>query len=165
MAQLPGGFNTGVKTNQVVPRINSSASVYRIDSLPEVCDGENHDSVPILINHAGQAYEYVEQEGEEVQTIDWRVKICVLAQSDGTSSSLAKTNDMQTIQETAYIEVYSKQLVVGAYLAAHQISVNTTVGNFQLPNYMLDNRPGPLQKHWSSTSSPLERRAVDSFPS
>lgn len=165
MAQLPGGFNTGVKTNQVVPRINSSASVDRIDSLPEVCNGENRDSVPILINHAGQAYEYIEQEGGEVMTSDWWVKVCVPAQPEVTSSSLAKTNDMQTIQETAYIEVYSNLLIMGRYRAAHRISVNTTVGNFQLPNYILNNRPGPLQKHWSPTPSPFERRAVDSFPS
>lgn len=165
ISQLPGGFNTGVKTLQVVPRINSSVSVDRIDVLPEVCKGGNGASVSLLINHAGQAWEYSDYDAKEVKVADWWVRICIPTDSTSTSAPFASTNGMQTIQETAYIETYSMLLIMDRYHATHRVTINTTIGNFQLPNYILKNRPGPLLSHWSPPSSPYVHRAVDSFPS
>ena len=140
ISQLGYGFSTGVKSYQHIPRVNTSVEVKLIDKLPAKC---NSQQAVLLMNYAGTATEIVnDTTGEEWTTRDWWVKVCVL---DYPEEPVFKdTDDSQTLVETAFLDLYNWAM---GDAEAHNVSVitmSTTVGYFELPNYDNDNVPGPL---------------------
>ncbi|RHZ61468.1 uncharacterized protein CDV56_108610 [Aspergillus thermomutatus] len=135
-AQLPNGFNTGV-LRQFAPRVNSTATYETVTAseFPSNCG-----SIPGAFN--SQYYsEYMWYES----TKNWGVTACMPANL--TMSPWQMTRDRQEFSETLYLnftitEGSSRDTPTGGKL--YRITVNTTAGYFELPNYMNKGMPGPL---------------------
>ncbi|RLL98917.1 hypothetical protein CFD26_106193 [Aspergillus turcosus] len=135
-AQLPNGFNTGV-LRQFAPRVNSTATYETIGAseFPSNCD-----SIP------GAFYsEYYSEHLVYERTESWGVTACMPANL--TISPWQTTRDRQDFSETLYLNLTltegdSGDTPPGGKL--YRITVNTTAGYFELPNYMNEGVPGPL---------------------
>jgi hypothetical protein len=135
-AQLPTGFNTGV-LRQFAPRLNSTATYETITAsqFPSNCD-----SIP------GSFYSryYSEYTVYEYHR-SWGVTACMSANL--TKPQWQKTRDRQEFSEALYLNFTSTQGYSGDTPAdgkLYRITVNTTAGYFELPNYMNEGVPGPL---------------------
>ncbi|GIK06561.1 hypothetical protein Aspvir_002211 [Aspergillus viridinutans] len=135
-AQLPTGFNTGV-LRQFAPRVNSTATY---ESMTASQFPSNCDSVP------GSFYsKYYSEYTGYARPESWGVTACMPANL--TKSPWQKTRDRQEFSETLYLNFtstqgYSSDTPTGGKL--YRITVNTTAGYFELPNYMNEGLPGPL---------------------
>ncbi|KAF7155357.1 hypothetical protein CNMCM5623_007428 [Aspergillus felis] len=135
-AQLPTGFNTGV-LRQFAPRVNSTATYESITAsqFPSNCD-----SVP------GSFYsKYYSEYMGYARTESWGITACMPA--NVTKSPWQKTRDRQDFSETLYLNFtstqrYSSDTPIDGKL--YRITVNTTAGYFELPNYINEGLPGPL---------------------
>jgi hypothetical protein len=135
-AQLPDGFNTGV-LRQFAPRVNSTATYETVgySEFPSNCD-----SIP------GAFYSnyYSEYQVYERTNI-WGVTACMPANL--TISPWQVTRDRQDFSETLYLNF---TIITGSSGdtplrgSLYRITVNTTAGYFELPNYMNEGVPGPL---------------------
>ncbi|EAW19827.1 uncharacterized protein NFIA_094470 [Aspergillus fischeri NRRL 181] len=135
-AQLPTGFNTGV-LQQFAPRVNSTATYETIlaSEFPSNCD-----SIP------GSFYSrYYSEYAVSEYHRSWGVTACM--PSNLTKSQWQKTRDRQEFSETLYLNFTSTNGHSGDTPAdgkLYRITVNTTAGYFELPNYMNEGKPGPL---------------------
>ncbi|GFF37934.1 hypothetical protein IFM51744_03628 [Aspergillus udagawae] len=135
-AQLPTGFSTGV-LRQFAPRVNSTATYESITAseFPSNCD-----SVP------GSFYSrYYSEYAVYARPESWGITACMPA--NVTKSPWQKTRDRQDFSETLYLNFtgtqgYSRDTPIGGKL--YRITVNTTAGYFELPNYINQGQPGPL---------------------
>ncbi|KAJ6592826.1 hypothetical protein B0H19DRAFT_1224624 [Mycena capillaripes] len=135
-AQLPLGFSTGV-IRQFAPRINSTARRENItkDEFPQGCDAlpsafyvryENFSRLNDLPGFAFQACM-----AANMSAAPWRA-----------------TRDRQDFSEVLYLAlnltdaVWDSEVPTGAYFT--RITVNTSAGFFELPNYMNGGLAGPL---------------------
>ncbi|KAF7116163.1 hypothetical protein CNMCM5793_004183 [Aspergillus hiratsukae] len=135
-AQLPNGFNTGV-LRQFAPRVNSTATYETVgySEFPSNCD-----SIP------GAFYSnYYTEHLVYERTESWGVTACMPANL--TTSPWQMTRDRQEFSETLYLNFTLAQGFSGDTPAGgnlYRITVNTTAGYFELPNYMNEGVPGPL---------------------
>jgi hypothetical protein len=134
-APLSTGFNSGF-LQQFSPRINSSASYIGISEaeFPTGCD-----TIPgaFYVN-----YNYINSTGRDADV--WRLIACMPA--DLLQSPWKATRIRQDFSEELYLNVTTvdpyHQDVPGVKL--YKVTVNTTAGYFELPNYMNDGVAGPL---------------------
>ena len=138
IAQLPAGYNTGLIT-QFMPRMNSSVSLSKVPRT----------AFPTGCNAIPEAY-YIEY---SYNTTLLNVQVCML---DGTYQSPWKSNrDRQDATETMFLDIhfsspYNPELILyNLPNATFKITINTTLGYFELPNYnnsgySNSGSPGPL---------------------
>ncbi|KAJ7720637.1 hypothetical protein B0H16DRAFT_1474330 [Mycena metata] len=135
--QLPLGFSTGL-IRQFAPRINSTARRENItqEQFPQGCD-----TLPGAF--------YVKY--ENVSTLNtfpgFTFEACMPA--NVSASPWKATRDRQDFSEVLYLAVnlttaggWEVQVSLGTFFA--RITVNTSAGFFELPNYMNGGIPGPL---------------------
>ncbi|KAI9373941.1 hypothetical protein BJX61DRAFT_551929 [Aspergillus egyptiacus] len=136
LAELPSGFNTGL-IRQFLPRINSSARFEEVtpDEFPAGC-AERPDA--FYANYANASYPY----GGDARYF-WGLEACMPA--NVTQSSWKATRDRQDFSEVLYLNVtldrYRPYLKTQSF---YRLTVDTTAGYFELPNYMNGGLPGPL---------------------
>ncbi|KAJ7290564.1 hypothetical protein C8J57DRAFT_1705887 [Mycena rebaudengoi] len=136
-AQLPSGFSTGL-IRQFAPRINSTARMENItkDEFPQGCDAlpgafyVRYENISALNDFPGFAFEACMP--ANMSAAPWRA-----------------TRDRQDFSEVLYLAVnlttaagWDLHVSTGAYFT--RITVNTSVGFFELPNYMNGGIAGPL---------------------
>ncbi|RMY65776.1 hypothetical protein D0864_12008 [Hortaea werneckii] len=143
-AQLPTDYNTGV-VRQFIPRFNVSISRENIteQGMPEEC---NVDQAGIFyVDYANEA------KIETWPAGDWGLEACMPAYQ-GTSPWKA-TRSRQDFTETLYLKLrsisYGDQVFPGVSRTSagyhiFKITLNTTAGYFELPNYMNGQTAGPL---------------------
>ncbi len=159
ISQLPNGFSVGVRERQYLPRVNSSVTVENVNILPPAClDG----SAALVINHEGKAPEE-DGEGGSILTHHWWIKACVPEYT--ILSPFEYTGNKQTISETLYLDLYSLNLVTTKAQGVFKITVDTTLGYFELPSYANGEVPGPLLTNHSIPPDPVTRRDVLSYTS
>lgn len=125
LAELPQGYSTGL-VRQFIPRINST-TVY--EAIPAAEYPVGCDSLPGAF-FAGYS---------DLDRVDgWGLQACMPANL--INSPWKSTRDRQDFSEVLYLNVT-------LYLNdsnMFRITVNTTAGYFELPNYMNGGLPGPL---------------------
>ena len=135
VAELPSGFNTGL-VRQFLPRINSSAEYGTIleSDFPTGCD-----IIP------GAFYvKYSNSTGDDAQCPgEWAIEACMpynQAQTPWKSTRLR-----QRFSEELYLNVTATGCLAAGYpYNYYLLTINTTAGYFELPNYMNGGVAGPL---------------------
>lgn len=133
LAQLPSGYNTGL-IRQFLPRINSSATR---EVITEADFPPNCDTLPgsFYVNYAN-----VTEFG------NWSLIACMPANQ--TQSPWKPVRTRQDFSEELYLNLsvsgFSSIFLNGIQGGLFKITVNTTAGFFELPNYMNGQLPGPL---------------------
>ncbi|KAJ7779902.1 hypothetical protein B0H16DRAFT_1878518 [Mycena metata] len=137
LTQLPSGFSTGL-IRQFAPRINSTASRENItqEEFPQGCDTlpgafyVKYENVSALNTFPGFTFEACMP--ANVSASPWRA-----------------TRDRQDFSEVLYLAVnlttadgWDVQMPLGMYFT--RITVNTSAGFFELPNYTNGGVAGPL---------------------
>lgn len=140
LAQLPGGYNTGL-IRQFAPRINSSAHYENIsaENFPKNCDQIDG---AFFIDYTNTTYAY--------QYYTWGVQACMPA--NVTSSPWKSTRDRQDFTEELYLNItlinyeYMQYGSDGDQVNSmfFKVTLNTTGGYFELPNYMNGGSAGSL---------------------
>lgn len=137
LAQLPSGFSTGL-LQQFIPRINSSASYEQIeeDDFPSGC-GSNPGKFHVT---------YSNITGTLVvggNLTFWGLEACMPANM--TVSPWKSTRARQDFGEELFLNLSKVDLErVTSNYSYYRITVNTTGGYFELPNYMNGEVQGPL---------------------
>lgn len=140
LAQLPGGYSTGL-IQQFVPRINSSAQYQNIpgDEFPKACDQVDGAFYVNYLNVTDLGHGY---------TMTWGLEACMPA--NVTKSPWNSTRDRQDFTEELYLNVTLIGYEFGIYSSTdansllYKITLDTTAGYFELPNYMNGGIAGPL---------------------
>lgn len=140
IAQLPSGYNTGL-IRQFIPRINSTAQYENISSA----------EYPIDCDKVTGAFfvDYGNTTSDEFSS-SWGLQACM--PRDLRQSPWKSTRDRQDFSEELYINVTTISVDVsniesGVFVngsAYYRVTVNTTAGYFELPNYMNDQVAGNL---------------------
>lgn len=137
VAPLPGGFNTGLIT-QFAPRLNSSVTREFISDseFPANCD-----TLPGAFY--AHYYEDAPVTGNSIQG-NWSLMACMPA--DQSNSPWNATRDRQDISETLYLNISVDSLNTQGVpnVGVVRITLNSTLGYFELPNYSNGQLPGPL---------------------
>lgn len=136
LAQLPSGYNTGL-IRQFAPRINSSAHYENIsaEAFPKNCDQIDG---AFFIDYTNTTDEYY----------TWGVQACMPA--NVSSSPWRSTRDRQDFTEELYLNItlinydYISYDSDQADSTFFKITLNTTGGYFELPNYMNGGSAGLL---------------------
>jgi hypothetical protein len=132
LAELPSGYNTGL-IRQYLPRINSSTSIVSAEFLGncEAIPGSLfvHHRYKLSTSSDDSMYEY---------DIPWAVTICM--PTDIREVLWQATRDRQDFSEELYVRIDTE--FMDQYTV--KITVNTTAGYFELPNYFNGGHPGPL---------------------
>ncbi|TVY18487.1 hypothetical protein LARI1_G005501 [Lachnellula arida] len=129
LAELPNGFSTGL-IRQFVPRINSTAKYENI-SLAEWPHG--CDQLPGA---------FFAEYSEVLRDVRWGIQTCMPANL--TQSPWKSTRARQDFSEELYINITGDYIEYGQSGGFFCVTVNTTAGYFELPNYMNNLAPGPL---------------------
>ena len=133
LAELSNGYSTGL-IRQFMPRINSTAiyeNVTGTASFPTGCD-----------KNFGSFYAEYSDNGVDGS---WSIQACMPA--DLTTSPWKATRDRQDFSEELYLNIslFGNDLPNTSTDGwQFKVSVNTTAGYFELPNYMNGAVPGPL---------------------
>lgn len=138
VAQLPAGYNTGL-VRQFLPRINSSVSRERIDEtqFPTNC---SHDSI-FFANWSTTAPDT--QIGPS-----WHLIACM--PGEPKSQPITVPSQRYDFSEELYLNLSARNPPVTDAVPVEDLSglfkvtLRTTSGYFELPNYMNGKRPGPL---------------------
>ncbi|KAJ5272622.1 hypothetical protein N7478_007747 [Penicillium angulare] len=167
-SQIPSGFNTGL-VRQFAPRVNSTAGYETIDPIdfPTNCSiGTDHFYADYSSSYAYSGTSRIYK---------WGVIACMTSNSSNTPWNF--TRNRQDFTETLYLN-FTSSITDGGYdptITLYRITVNTTAGYFELPNYLNNGIPGPLlddgptslcdkhcmnQGYWDSYQV-LKRRAED----
>ncbi|PIG81868.1 hypothetical protein AARAC_003675 [Aspergillus arachidicola] len=151
-AELPSGTNTGL-VRQFAPRINSTA-IWENNStavLPENC---NPDSDAFYLR-----YEYN-------ASFSYTVEICM--PGNMSQSPWENQRSRQDITEELYFKMnfsegFEPQVTSGQY--STKLTLHTTTGYFELPNYENGQVPGPLIENspFGNSSQKLASRDLDSY--
>lgn len=155
ISQLRSDFSTGVKQSQYVPRINTSVEVELLNELPTEC---NTLDAALLINYAGSS---IDKDGNDTLIFDWSVRVCI---PEYPSRAFNDTDDAQTLIETAYFDLYTYNIMDRYYHNISKITMSTTAGYFELPNYNSKNAPGPLMQYFTSSTQPDRQYPRRSMP-
>ncbi|KAF8813277.1 hypothetical protein BYT27DRAFT_7181160 [Phlegmacium glaucopus] len=139
LAQLPSGYNTGL-IRQILPRINSSATR---ETITEADFPANCDTLPgsFYVNYANAR-----------PFGNWSLIACMPANQ--TQSPWKPVRTRQDFSEELYLNLSVSGFKIGSIgprpdkakvkHGLFKITVNTTAGYFELPNYMIGQSPGPL---------------------
>ncbi|KAJ5689536.1 hypothetical protein N7462_003928 [Penicillium macrosclerotiorum] len=136
-APFPNGFNTGM-IRQYSPRLNSTATVRVIepDEYPSDC---NANSTNLFANYSSSLI-------DDYYTASWMVSGCML--ESNITSPWTATRNRQDFYEVLYLNVSdSDERYVSTSLSngtLFEISLRTTAGYFELPNYMNNQIAGLL---------------------
>ena len=139
LAELPSGFNTGL-IQQFLPRINSTANYEKISNsdYPAGCD-----------NLPGAFFaQYFNSSALNASTScsdTWGLQACM--PGNMTQSPWKPTRARQDFSEVLYLNVTltgCESDQSGLTNAFYRVTVNTTGGYFELPNYMNGGLSGPL---------------------
>ena len=143
LAELPSDYSTGL-IRQFVPRINSTARYENI-SATEYPGGCNQLPGAYYISYSGISNSSMANSKNETETA-WSIEICMPA--DMTKSPWTSTRDRQDFSEVMYLNMTSNgdwdshPTPPGG--SHYRVTVNTTAGYFELPNYMNGGGAGPL---------------------
>ncbi|KAL4939323.1 hypothetical protein BDV06DRAFT_38288 [Aspergillus oleicola] len=140
LAELPSGFNTGL-IRQFAPRINSTAQYQNItvEEFPTDCQSIPNGFFVDYTNTTLLDYGLTET---------WGIQVCM--PGDITQSPWQATRDRQDFSEVMYLNVsidgYTPSYGVykNSLSTFYKITLNTTAGYFELPNYMNGGVAGPL---------------------
>lgn len=135
VAELPSGFNTGL-VRQFIPRINSSAEYGTISEsdFPTGCD-----TVP------GAFYvKYSNSTGEAQCPGEWAIEACM--PYNQAETPWKSTRLPQRFSEELYLNVSASGCLASYYPINNYylLTINTSAGYFELPNYMNGGVAGPL---------------------
>ncbi|KAJ5513785.1 hypothetical protein N7463_003337 [Penicillium fimorum] len=145
-SQVPSGFNTGL-IRQFAPRVNSTAryELIRESEFPAACDSSDSSSFRF---HAEYSSSYSSLYSSNIP-YSWGVIACMPGNMTKSPWRVGRTR--QDFSEVLYLNMTQEQYTTGGYYdhyagkrAFYQITVDTTVGFFELPNYMNKGVPGPL---------------------
>ncbi|OJJ49039.1 hypothetical protein ASPZODRAFT_13776 [Penicilliopsis zonata CBS 506.65] len=131
---LPVGLNTG-QARQFAPRINSTATSTSIteDDWPSDCNSSSKSGFYFHYSSANLDTEY---------DSSFDVVACMLDYT--TTSPWTATRKPQNFSETLYLNLTQQGYSAMSNVHLYKITVKTTAGYFELPNYMNDLTPGPL---------------------
>lgn len=137
LAELPADFNTGL-IQQFAPRINSTARFENIteDAFPTGCD-----QVPdgFFVEYSNTTTPYSTDQ-------TWAVQACMPV--NVTDSPWKSTRNRQDFSEVMYLNITmtptSLQRTNAPENAFYRLTLDTTAGYFELPNYMNGEVAGPL---------------------
>ncbi|KAL4868288.1 hypothetical protein BDV12DRAFT_197342 [Aspergillus spectabilis] len=135
LAELPVGFNTAL-IRQYLPRINSSAKYEEIteDEFPTGC-ADLPDA--LFADYANTTD--IDGYGPSV----WGLRACMPA--NVTHSPWKATRDRQDFSEVLFLNVsLNYYMNLRDEYHFYKLTLNTTAGYFELPNYMNLGVPGPL---------------------
>ncbi|KAE8327171.1 hypothetical protein BDV39DRAFT_205304 [Aspergillus sergii] len=133
-AELPNTLDTGLY-RQFMPRINCTANVTKISEseFPTLCGADSGDfSVDYQVNNGS--------EGDV-----WRLRACM--PTEFTHSRWKPTRARHDFVEELFLNVSLGVSPFSAFSpvnSLYKITMNTTYGYFELPNYMNGCLPGPL---------------------
>jgi hypothetical protein len=137
LAELPSGFNTGL-IRQFLPRVNSTARCEEIDQ----------DDFPNGCDQTANAF-FVEYTNTSLYTptsdmlLTWGLRACMPA--DVTQSPWTTTRDRHSFSEELYLDVRLDHYGgLPPRRDFFRVTLDTTTGYFELPNYLNDGIPGPL---------------------
>jgi hypothetical protein len=137
VAQLPSGFNTGL-LRQYAPRVNTTATYMEVNKIPDEC-------------MTGQSFQ-ASFSGPENRTdfrAYWSISICLPV----IKYPIQGVRERQDFQEDLYMTIetftndHMRMFSTGAERlskSTYKLSMQTTIGYFELPNYYNDGIPGPL---------------------
>lgn len=135
LAQLPSGYSTGV-IQQFMPRINSTSTYEKISSseFPQACDQIDG---AFFVDY----YNVTQADGDAAI---WGLQACMPA--NVTQSPWKPTRDRQDFTEELYLNItlISSLSDGDSNETFYRITLNTTAGYFELPNYMNGDVAGPL---------------------
>lgn len=143
VAQLPAGYNTGL-VRQFLPRINSSVSRERIDEtqFPTNCSYDStffaNWSTTVLTG-----WENGTQSGPS-----WHLIACMPGEQ--ASRPLIPEGQRHDFLEELYLNLSAwnppstNPVPAEGWSGLFKVTLSTTSGYFELPNYMNGKRPGPL---------------------
>ncbi|KAL4902363.1 hypothetical protein BDW74DRAFT_158397 [Aspergillus multicolor] len=140
LAELPSGFHTGL-FRQFLPRINSTAEYQVITEaeFPENCDQIQNAFFAEYTNTSRYR-----PDDDMMQT--WGLRACMPA--DVTQSPWRATRDRHTFTEDLYLDVHLVNYTVGIRNPPEhgffRVTLTTTTGYFELPNYMNGGVAGSL---------------------
>lgn len=133
-SQVPTGFNTGL-IRQFAPRVNSTATYEIIEA----------SQFPVNCGSSSEAF-YAEYSASYswYSTFSWGVAACV--PGNMTESPWQTERTPQEFSEVLYLNMTQDEYYSDDYGRAvlYRITVKTTAGFFELPNYMNQGVPGPL---------------------
>jgi hypothetical protein len=141
LAEIPDGFNTGL-VRQFIPRINSTAEYMEISEgdYPTGCDDKpsaffvDYSNITTLSQSYSQA---------------WGLQACMPANL--SVSPWKPTRERQDFTEELFLNVTLVNYEIGEDTgynhAYYKVTVRTTGGYFELPNYMNNGVAGPLLDH------------------
>ncbi|KAI0451725.1 hypothetical protein F5B21DRAFT_485885 [Xylaria acuta] len=139
-SQLPSGFSSGL-VRQFAPRINSTARRENItvDQFPKDC-AETPGSLYIHYQNVT-----VVDPPDSDEKYSWSLDVCM--PGNQTASPWKASYERQDFTEKLYLKITldgfeSAQIRSGDYYS--KITLDTTAGFFELPNYMNGGVPGPL---------------------
>ncbi|KAJ5494553.1 hypothetical protein N7463_010640 [Penicillium fimorum] len=147
-AQLPASTNTGLR-RQFAPRLNSTAKWENISAavLPADCN-----------SLSDALYFHYEYDGE----LQYNIEICM--PGDTSISPWKNQNSRQDISEELYLKMDFSGEYIGTFGTvanvksySTRLTVNTTSGIFELPNYANGQMPGPLSE---GDPSPKDTRSL-----
>lgn len=156
LAQLPRDYNTGL-IQQFLPRFNSSARFENISSLefPSDCDTT---SGALSIRQIGTPINATSLHADAQGMISWAVHACI--PTDVRKTPWKSTRARQHFSESLFLNIsLSEALKVkiandqglpfseSPFSEYFRVTVNTTAGYFELPNYMNGGEAGPLLSH------------------
>lgn len=134
-AELPSDSHTGVR-RQFAPRVNFTTEFTCLNRSTWEWPAECDDKKAML-------FDYNDQTTHVGPYAPWSIRACM--PPDSTSSPWKATRERQDFKETLYINATGDPIVYhndDDCLA--KIEVKTTAGMFEMPNYMNDDKPGPL---------------------
>lgn len=140
-AELPFGFNTGV-LQQFLPRINSTSQYETINSTqwPTGCDQPQAFYARYSNASAG---------GDDGDCNLWSIEACM--PGNMVQTPWKSTRDRQDFSETLYLNAtlndcdnFQNSNVAVDQANYYRVTINTTAGYFELPNYMNGGVAGPL---------------------
>ncbi|KAF2721973.1 hypothetical protein K431DRAFT_62802 [Polychaeton citri CBS 116435] len=147
LAHLPSGFDTGL-ISQHLPRMNSSATREKIADadFPAGCEFLP-GAFYVNFNHSG-VFDSTSSDGS------WSLSACMPANL--TLSPWRATRDRQDISEQLYLNISTYSMLSGStpFVGLYRITLNTTLGYFELPNIFNDHVAGPLleQSPWKDAA-------------
>ncbi|KAM0722938.1 hypothetical protein Q7P37_001136 [Cladosporium fusiforme] len=139
LAQMPSDYSTGL-IRQYLLRLNSTA---HRDVITEAEFPANCDSIPdaFYARYAGNV-----STDDELGPGVWSLEACM--PTNATESPWLPTRDRQDFSEHLYLNISADDPynddTPGGYF---KVTLNTTAGYFELPNYMNGQQPGPLLDH------------------
>ncbi|KGO40151.1 hypothetical protein PEXP_035350 [Penicillium expansum] len=132
-SQVPSGFNTGL-LRQFAPRVNSTATYEIIDA----------SQFPVDCGSSSEAF-YAEYSASFAwyTAYSWNIIACM--PGNMTESPWRTERNRQDFSEVLYLNMTQDEYASRDSRATlYRITVNTTAGFFELPNYMNQGVPGPL---------------------